>query len=198
VVQQNDQHREVLRHLKAEEDASMRALEAQWSGELDKQERQRSRLLAQTYARQARQYAASDSMQEIMKKQGEADHARAVAQEQEIEKRESDKEAAKKSKRAALQRECLDVLAIQVKEKEIRAQAESTRGNALAVHAKTQLQREEEVDLAARANRKARSVAHAQDLMAQMKLQHERKTLEPFLLSKAEREMNATLLSRLG
>ena len=78
------------------------------------------------------------------------------------------------------------------------AQAESKRADALAVHAKTQLQREEEVEVLARATRKQRSVAHAQDLLHQMKITHERKTLEPFLLSKAEREMNATLLSKLG
>ena len=70
---QNIENDKLLKIRKAEEFKAMRALEAQWSGVLDKQERQRTRLLKQTYARQAKQYAASESMQAIMNKQGQAD-----------------------------------------------------------------------------------------------------------------------------
>ena len=62
--------------------------------EIEKQERQRARLLAQTYARQARQYAASASMQEIRAGHAKEDEARALRVQDEIEaakiKREQD------------------------------------------------------------------------------------------------------------
>ena len=42
-----------------------------------------------------------------------------------------------------------------------------------------------------------RNSTYAKELSTQMAIQEERKVLEPYLMSKAERQMNATLLRKL-
>ena len=86
VAEQNVIH---LEHMKQEADNEkryMRALEAEWSGMLDKQERARDRLLKATYSRQAIQGAAADNMQTAMKKIADADEARAIRHAEELER----------------------------------------------------------------------------------------------------------------
>ena len=197
VVAQNDRHKAHIKELKTADEAAMRALEKQWSEVLDQQERQRSRLLAATYARQARQYEASDSMQEVMRKKGAADEAKQREVEKQLSAAAMEKDRAQKAKRAQHQKECLEVLAHQVREKEIRCQAELARAKAIADHARAQQEREEEVERKTRQARRARNMAYADELKQQMQLQHERKTFEPYLLSKTEMLMNKQLLSQL-
>ena len=55
----------------------------------------------------------------------------------------------------------------------------------------------EQADSRRRATQKGRNAEYAAELKEQMRVQEERKTLEPFLMSKAERQMNAALLRRL-
>ena len=44
---------------------------------------------------------------------------------------------------------------------------------------------------------KEKNMAYADELKAQIRMQQERKLMEPFLMTKAEREMNASLLRRV-
>ena len=62
---------------------------------------------------------------------------------------------------------------------------------------KEDIARAEAADGKRRANQKTRNSEYARELNEQMCVQEQRKTLEPFLMSKAERQMNAALLRRL-
>jgi len=197
VAIQNDIHLEQMKQNKSEEFRKMRALEAQWSEVLDKQERQRTRLLKQTYARQAKQYAASESMQEVMNKQGKADEERALARQIADEKAAADKVAAEKAHRAQLQSDCLDVLAIQVRDKQVRMQADRKREAAVVAREKADVKAAEFADARFRNSQRVANLTYAQELKEQRRIQESRKTLEPFLMSKAERQMNASLLMKL-
>lgn len=197
VKEQNIEY-EKMRHVrKAKEHEAVRALEAQWSEVIEKQERQRARLLAQTYARQARQYAASASMQEIMAGHAKEDEARALRVQNEIEAAKIKREQDAIDRRKALQKECLEVLEIQIREKAQRKQQMSQRDALVIEREQLDLKRAEEAEQRARANRASLNAEHAKHLAEQIQLQATRKTLEPFLMSKAERQMNAAILRRL-
>ena len=194
---QNIENDKLLRIRKAEEFKAMRALEAQWSGVLDKQERQRTRLLKQTYARQAKQYAASESMQAIMSKQGHADEERAIARQQADERAAREKVAAQKAHRAGLQQDCLDVLAIQVRDRQRRAHEDIKRDAAAVEREKIDIIKAEIADSKFRETKRLESIAYAHELQEQRRIQETRKTLEPFLMSRPERQMNAEMIGRL-
>lgn len=197
VALQNDAHLERLAELKKVELENTRALEAQWTETLNKQERQRERQLKQTYARQAKQYAASESMQEAMNRIAAEDEKRAIYHARKLDEAAAKREHDQRATRARLQSETLDVLSIQVREKQVRAQADRER-EAMVVR-----REKEDIGLAERADAKRRSAmrqhntTYAGELAEQMRIQETRKTLEPYLMSKAERQMNAALLRRL-
>ena len=194
---QNIQDVKSLKLQKHAEFKAMRALEAQWSEVLDRQERQRTRLLRQTYARQAKQYAASESMQAVMNKQGQADEERALARQIADERAAREKIAAEKAHRAQLQHDCLDVLAIQVRDRQVRAHADRKREAAVVEREKVDLIKAEIADSKFRETKRLDSIAYAHDLKEQRRVQETRKTLEPFLMSRPERQMNAALIQRL-
>ena len=194
---QNIENIKLMKIKKAEEFRAMRALEAQWSGVLDKQERQRTRQLALTYSRQAKQYAASESMQAIMNKQGQADEERALARQLADERAAKEKIAAQKAHRAQLQHDCLDVLAIQVRDKQVRAHADVKRDSAVIEREKIDLIKAEIADGKFRETKRLESIAYAHELQEQRRIQETRKTLEPFLMSRPERQMNAEMIGRL-
>ena len=194
---QNIENDKLLRLRKAEEFKAMRALEAQWSGVLDKQERQRTRLLKQTYARQAKQYAASESMQAIMNQQGQADEERAIARQKADERAAREKVAAQKAHRAGLQQDCLDVLAIQVRDRQRRAHEDIKRDAAAVERSKIDIIKAEIADSKFRETKRLESIAYAHELQEQRRIQETRKTLEPFLMSRPERQMNAEMIGRL-
>ena len=194
---QNIENIKLMKLKKAEEFRAMRALEAQWSGVLDKQERQRTRQLALTYSRQAKQYAASESMQAIMNKQGQADEERALARQLADERAAKEKIAAQKAHRAQLQHDCLDVLAIQVRDKQVRAHADVKRDSAVIEREKIDLIKAEIADSKFRETKRLESIAYAHELQEQRRIQETRKTLEPFLMSRPERQMNAEMIGRL-
>ncbi len=197
VAEQNVEHMEHLKLAKTQEIENVRALEAQWSEMLNKQERQRDRSLKQTYARQARQYAASESMQETMDRIAAQDEARATRHAKELDEAAAKRERDQRDTRARLQQETLDVLAIQVREKQVRANADAERERMVVAREKEDIARAEAADGKRRANQKTRNSEYARELNEQMCVQEQRKTLEPFLMSKAERQMNAALLRRL-
>ena len=194
---QNIENDKLLRLRKAEEFKAMRALEAQWSGVLDKQERQRTRLLKQTYARQAKQYAASESMQAIMNQQGQADEERAIARQKADERAAREKVAAQKAHRAGLQQDCLDVLAIQVRDRQRRAHEDIKRDAAAVEREKIDIIKAEIADSEFRETKRLEALAYARELQEQRRVQETRKTLEPFLMSRPERQMNAEMIGRL-
>ena len=197
VALQNVAHQQYLKEAKQQEIEAMRALEAQWTGLLDKQERQRDRQLKMTYARQALQYGAAASMQEVMDKQAREDEERANFNARELEKAAAKRESDQKAERARLQQEMLDVLSIQVREKAARATAEREREQMVVNREKDDISRAEKADARRRAEMRNRNAEYARELGMQMQVQEERKVLEPFLMSKAERQMNAALLRRL-
>ena len=197
VADQNSLHREHCKQLKEKEIDDARKLEAQWTGLLDKQERQRSRQLKQTYARQALQYKASSTMQQIQDQQSAEDEARADGHAAEKERQAAAREQAQKDERARLQQETLEVLAIQVREKASRAQADAQRESMVGERERMELERAEKAASKRRSMTKTRYSDYAQELAQQMAVQEERKVLEPYLMSKAERQMNAALLRKL-
>ena len=105
VAKQNELHLEHLRQKKLQEAAKVRALEAEWAETLNKQERQRERQLKQTYARQARQYAASESFNEEVMRRAAEDEARAIVRMKEDEDRANERERASRARRTALRQE---------------------------------------------------------------------------------------------
>ena len=197
VALQNVAHQEHVKQAKQQEIETMRALEAQWTGLLDKQERQRERQLKMTYARQALQYGAASSMQEVMEKQAREDEERANFHARELEKAAAKREADQKAERARLQQETLDILSIQVRDKASRATADREREQMVVNREKDDVKRAEAADGRRRAEMRNRNAEYARELGMQMQVQEERKVLEPFLMSKAERQMNAALLRRL-
>ena len=62
---------------------------------------------------------------------------------------------------------------------------------------KDDVKRAEAADARRRSEMRNRNAEYARELGMQMQVQEERKVLEPFLMSKAERQMNAALLRRL-
>ena len=66
VAKQNEAHLEQLRLNKLQEASKVRMLEAEWAELLNQQERQRERQLKQTYARQAKQCAASSARADVV------------------------------------------------------------------------------------------------------------------------------------
>jgi hypothetical protein len=197
VALQNVKHQEHLKVKKRQELDDQRKLEATWTELLDKQERQRERQLKATYARQARQYGAASSMQEVMDKQAKEDEERANYHARELEKAAAKREADQKSERARLQQETLDVLSIQVREKASRSMADKERENMVVTREREDIKRAEKADTKRRNEIRSRNAEYAKELSMQMAVQEERKVLEPYLMSKAERQMNAALLRKL-
>ena len=161
------------------------------------QERARTRQLALTYSRQAKQYAASESMQEKMNKQGAQDEERALARQLADEEAAREKIRAERAHRAQLQQDCLDVLAIQVRDKQVRAHADVKRDSAVIEREKIDLIKAEIADGKFRETKRLESIAYAHELQEQRRIQETRKTLEPFLMSRPERQMNAEMIGRL-
>ena len=197
VALQNVRHQEILKEMKMAETEAQRKLDATYTELLDKQERQRDRQLKATYARQAKQYGAAASMQEVMDKQAREDEERANFHARELEKAAAKREADQKSERARLQQETLDVLSIQVREKAARAMADKERENMVVAREKSDIERAEKADAKRRTEMRMRNTGYAKELSTQMAIQEERKVLEPYLMSKAERQMNSTLLRKL-
>jgi len=108
-----------------------------------------------------------------------------------------DKVAAEKAHRQQLQNECLDVLAIQVRDKQARSHADKLREAAVVEREKTDIIRAEHADAKWREVQAEANREYGAELKEQRRIQEVRKTLEPFLMSKAERQMNAAMLRRL-
>ena len=123
--------------------------------------------------------------------------ARALRVQNEIEAAKIKREQDAIDRRKALQKECLEVLEIQIREKAQRKQQMSQRDALVIEREQLDLKRAEEAEQRARANRASLNAEHAKHLAEQIQLQATRKTLEPFLMSKAERQMNAAILRRL-
>jgi len=194
---QNARNQEILKQKKLEEQEYQRNLDATYTELLDKQERQRDRQLKATYARQAKQYGAAASMQEVMDQQARADEARAKAEADEVERLAAKRESDQKSERARLQQETLDVLSIQVREKAARAMADKEREQMVVFREREDITRAEKADAKRRTEQRMRNSDYAKQLSVQMAVQEERKVLEPYLMSKAERQMNSSLLRKL-
>lgn len=190
-------NQEALKQKKIEEITHTRKLEATWAELLDKQERQRDRQLKATYARQAMQHGAAASMQERMQEQAKADEERASRQAAEVEAKAAQREADQRAERTRLQQECLDVLSIQVREKAARAMADKEREHMVVARERDDIARAEKADAKRRTETRYRNSEYAKELSTQMQIQEERKVLEPYLMSKAERQMNAALLRKL-
>jgi len=197
VAEQNVIHQEFLRQEKHREAEAMRALEAQWSEVLDKQERQRDRQLKMTYSRQAKQYGTAATMQEEMERIAKEDQERADRHAREIEEAAAKRESDQIAERRRLQQETLDVLSIQVREKQARAGMEREREAMVVMRESGDMKAAESADERRRAERRKKNEQYKAELMHQMEVQEQRKVLEPFLMSKAERQMNAALLRRL-
>ena len=193
----NVEYQKLLKVQKQQEIDAARALEAQWSELLDKQERARTRQLNMTYARQARQYGAAESMQEKMNRLAKEDEERMVRAAAELEAAAAKKEYDEKEARRRKQQEMTDILAIQTREKLARAQAEREREQMVIAREREDIARGDRADAKKRETMHKANTAYANELKQQMQLQEERKVLEPFLMSKAERQMNAALLRRL-
>ena len=197
VAEQNVEHQKFLEQEKVREALAMRALEAQWSEVLDKQERQRDRQLKQTYSRQAKQYGTAATMQEEMQRIAREDEARADRHAKELEQAAAKREADQTNERRRLQAECLDVLSIQVREKQYRKHSETEREQMVFQREERDMKQAELADARRREEQRKRNHQYKAELIHQMQLQEERKVLEPYLMSKAERQMNASLLKKL-
>ena len=136
-------------------------------------------------------------MQEVMNEQARLDEERANKHAAELERAAKKREDDQIAERARLQQETMDVLSIQVREKAARAMADKERENMVVAREKDDIQRAEKADTKRRAEQRMRNSAYAKELSEQMAIQEERKVLEPYLMSKAERQMNAALLRKL-
>eukprot|EP00962_Isochrysis_galbana_P051515 scaffold22963_cov101-Isochrysis_galbana.AAC.2 len=87
-------------------------------------------------------------------------------------------------------------LPAQVKEKELKKQADLKYREKLVNLNKEQTINADKMERMHRDNAKQKNMAYANELKAQIRMQQERKLMEPFLMSKAERQMNAALLRR--
>jgi len=197
VAEQNTIHLAHLKQQKEQEIADVRKLEAEWAEVLNKQERARDRQLKQTYSRQAHSYGQAASMQETMDRIAREDEERANRHAKELEDAAAKREYDQKAERARLQRETLDVLAIQVREKASRVDADRSRDQMVLARERQDLDASDKADKNRRSETWKRNQTYKAELMAQMRVQEERKVLEPFLMSKAERQMNSALLKRL-
>jgi len=197
VAKQNEAHLEHLRQLKLQEAGKVRALEAEWAETLNKQERQRERQLKQTYARQARQYAASEAYANEAMARAAEDEARAIVRMKEDEEKAKHRESAARTRRVALRQECMDVLAIQVREKQVRAQADREREGMVVAREAQDVQAAESADVRRKKDLRERNMQYARELSQQMHIQETRKIIEPYLMSRPERQMNAALLKKL-
>ena len=197
VAEQNVQHQAHLKKLKWQEAENMRALEAQWSEVLDKQERQRDRQLKQTYSRQARQYGTAATMQEVLDRIAREDEERAERHAREMEAAATKREADQIAERRRLQQETLDVLSLQVQDKLSRAAKEREREQMVVARESKDVKAAELAEAKRREAKLKRNQEYKDELMLQMKAQEERRVLEPYLMSRAERQMNAELLRHL-
>ena len=125
------------------------------------------------------------------------DRARANFYAKKLEEAAKKRDADQKAERARLQQEMLDVLALQVHEKSTRGDADKQREAMVVAREREELERAEKADQKRRAMNRVKNAEYAKELGMQMAVQEERKILEPFLMSKAERQMNAALLRKL-
>jgi len=179
------------------EKEAQRQMDATYKDILDKQERQRERQLKATYARQAKQYGTAESMQEVLERKRQEDEERANYHAMKAEEAAAKREHDQKAERYRLQQETLDVLSIQVREKAARAMADKEREVMVVRREHDDISRAEKADSKRRSELKQRNSYYAKELSQQMHIQEERKVLEPYLMSKAERQMNASLLRKL-
>ena len=75
--------------------------------------------------------------------------------------------------------------------------ADKERENMVVAREREDISRAEKADSKRRLEMKMRNSDYAKELSTQMAIQEERKVLEPYLMSKAERQMNAALLRKL-
>jgi len=197
VAEQNIVHQQFLKEEKQREADAMRKLESQWSEVLDKQERQRDRQLKLTYSRQAKQYGTAASMQEEMERIAREDEERADRHAAQMEAAAKKRDADQIAERNRLQQETLNVLSIQVREKAARAQLDRERETMVVARETEDVKAAESADMRRKEATRQRNWQYKNELMQQMEVQEQRKVLEPFLMSKAERQMNAALLRRL-
>jgi colicin import membrane protein len=197
VAEQNVRDNEMRKVQQQQEFEAMRKLESQWAEVLNKQERARERQLKQTYSRQALQYGTAATMQEVLAKIAAEDEARAERHAKELEDKAAQRERDQKNERARLQAEMLDVLGIQVREKRARAKAEASREQMVLEREERDNAVAEKADTRKKEAMRMRNETYKHELLAQMRVQEERKVLEPYLMSLAERQMNAALLRKL-
>ena len=81
--------------------------------------------------------------------------------------------------------------------KSTRGDADKQREAMVVAREREELERAEKADQKRRAMNRVKNAEYAKELGMQMAIQEERKVLEPYLMSKAERQMNAALLRKL-
>ena len=91
----------------------------------------------------------------------------------------------------------LRFLAIQVRDRQRRAYEDIKRDAAAVEREKIDLIKAEIADSKFRETKRLESMAYARELQEQRRVQETRKTLEPFLMSRPERQMNAEMIGRL-
>ena len=75
--------------------------------------------------------------------------------------------------------------------------ADRSRDQMVLARERQDLNASDKADSHRRSETWKRNQTHKAELMEQMRIQEERKVLEPFLMSKAERQMNSAMLKRL-
>ena len=88
-------------------------------------------------------------------------------------------------------------LSIQVREKAMRSSMDREREAMVAAREANDIKAAEAADMRRREKNRLKNEQYKAELMHQMEVQEERKVLAPYLMSKAERQMNAALLRRL-
>lgn len=238
VIAQNEKNKVIALQLKEKEAAYIRQVEEEAKEVAERKtamrvQAEKDRLSKVGTGRGAQ---GGETMQERLQRLVREDEARADAR---IAKDAADATAkieAEKRWRAELQRDTLDVLAVQecffcfrgqdvlppsvpplpcaiacttsdlsrpmsrlpaqVKEKELRKQADLKYREKLVSLNKEQVINADKMERMRRDTAKQKNMAYADELKAQIRMQQERKLMEPFLMSKAERQMNASLLRR--
>lgn len=150
-----------------------------------------------TYARQAKQTAALEVYTDATLSKAAEDERRANERMKQDELTAKAREAAARQRRAELRQECMDVLAIQIREKQVRAQAERDREGMVVARELQDLRAAEGAEKRRQEICKSKNMAYAAELSEQMHMQETRKLIEPYLMSRPERQMNAALLRRL-
>jgi len=199
VIQQNEKNKLIALELKEKEAEYIRQIEKEAKDVAERKAAQRLQQEKERLAkvRNGRGSQGGETMQERIERLEREDEARADAR---IAKDKADalaKIEAEKRWREQLKRDTLDMLAVQVKEKELRKQADLKYRETLVNLSKEETLKAEKMERMRKEKIKEKNMAYADELKAQIRMQQERKLMEPFLMTKAEREMNASLLRRV-